>query len=323
MRLRSQSLSSECAGLPGAAPQDQPHIGLAGRLLAAFQALRPHQCVKNVLVFVPLLAGHRLGQLHLIGAAALAFAAFSLCAASVYVINDLMDAPADRTHPHKRSRPIASGRLPRGWAFTMVPLLAAASLGLGALLDARVNAVLATYFAAMLAYTLRLRAVVLLDALVLAVGYALRVAAGAFAVDVLPSSWLLVFCVFLFFSLALIKRYAELIMMAREGIGQPHVGPRARGYLPEDQVFVLVLGVSAATLAVLVLALYLGAAPASAHHRGGFIWVVCVLLLYWLSHAWLIAHRGLMSDDPVIFALKDRVSQVLTVLMGAAAWLAI
>jgi 4-hydroxybenzoate polyprenyltransferase len=204
----------------------------------------------------------------------------------------------------------------------MTPLLAAVALAIGALIDLRVDGVLALYFAVMLGYTLKLRGVVLLDALLLAVGYALRVAAGAFAVNVLPSSRLLAFCIFLFFSLALVKRYAELALMRRQGLHP--TGAHARGYLPEDQDFILALGVSTGTLAVLVLALYLSAAPAQVlYSRAGFIWVVCVLLLYWLSHMWLTAHRGLMTDDPLVFALKDRISRVLVVLMGAAAWLAV
>jgi 4-hydroxybenzoate polyprenyltransferase len=281
--------------------------------------MRPYQWVKNVLVFVPLAAVHGFGHGRLLAAAGLTFLAFTLCAASVYVLNDLIDAPADRLHPHKRARPLASGRLPRHLALALVPLLAGAALVTGASLDIRVDAILALYFGLMLGYTLRLRAIVLLDALALGLGYALRVAAGAFAVHVLPSSWLLAFCVFLFFSLALIKRYAELALMRGRDRGAAH----ARGYLLEDQEFILALGVSTGALAVLVLALYLSAAHAEArYHQAGFIWVVCVLLLYWVSYLWLTAHRGHMSDDPLVFALKDRVSQVLVMVMGAAAWLA-
>lgn len=287
---------------------------------AALETVRPHQWIKNALVFVPLAAAHRLADEGLLAAAARAFVAFTLCAASVYVLNDLIDAPADRLHPHKRQRPLASGRLPRSLALLLVPLLAAGALAAGASLDIRVNGILALYFIEMLWYTLRLRAIVLLDALALAVGYALRVAAGAFAVHVLPSSWLLAFCVFLFFSLALIKRYAELALLR----GRDGAAAHARAYLLEDQELILTLGVSTGVLAVLVLALYLSAAHAEMrYHQTGFIWVVCVLLLYWVSHMWLAAHRGRMSDDPLVFALKDPVSRVLVASMGAAAWMAV
>lgn len=290
-----------------------------GYARAALETVRPYQWVKNALVFVPLAAAHRLGEGKLLAAAAQTFVAFSLCAASVYVLNDLIDAPSDRLHPHKRGRPLAAGRLPRHLGVWLVPLLAGTALLIGSSLDIRVDAILAVYFGGMLWYTLRLRAVVLLDALTLAVGYALRVMAGAFAVHVLLSSWLLAFCIFLFFSLALIKRYAELALMR----GRDGRAAHARDYLLEDQELILTLGVSTGTLAVLVLALYLSASHAEAHyHQAGFIWVVCVLLLYWVSHMWLTAHRGHMTDDPLVFALKDHASQILILLMGAAAWMA-
>lgn len=309
-------------------PPRPPSVGVGGgrvsRVLgytrAALETVRPYQWVKNALVFVPLAAAHRLSDGRLLLAAAQAFAAFTLCAASVYVLNDLIDAPADRLHPHKRARPLACGRLPRRVGLMLVPLLAAGAFAAGASLDLRVDGILALYFLGMLWYTLRLRAVVLLDALALALGYALRVAAGAFAVHVLPSSWLFAFCVFLFFSLALLKRYAELALLR----GRDGAAAHARAYLLEDQELILALGVSTGALAVLVLALYLSAAHAQArYHQAGFIWVVCVLLLYWVSHMWLTAHRGHMTDDPLVFALKDRVSRILVVLMGMAAWMAV
>lgn len=291
-----------------------------GYARAALETVRPYQWVKNALVFVPLAAAHRLGDGALLAAAALTFVAFSLCAASVYVFNDLVDAPSDRLHPHKNARPIACGRLPRAAGMALVPILAAAALAVGSALDIRVDVILAVYFVEMLAYTLRLRSVALLDTLALAVGYALRVAAGAFAVHVLLSPWLLAFCVFLFFSLALVKRYAELALVR----GRDGPAAHARDYLLEDQEIILALGVSTGTLAVLVLALYLSTPHAEVrYHQAGFIWLVCVLLLYWVSHMWLTAHRGRMSDDPLVFALKDRVSQILIVLMGAAAWMAV
>jgi 4-hydroxybenzoate polyprenyltransferase len=172
----------------------------------------------------------------------------------------------------------------------------------------------------MLAYSLRLRAVVLLDAFALAFGYALRVAAGAFAVRVLPSAWMLAFCIFLFFSLALIKRYAELALLRQRDGGHAH----ARAYLAEDQELIAALGVSTGGIAVLVLALYLSAPHPGGHFRHPqLIWAECVMLLYWVSSMWLAAHRGRMPDDPLVFAVSDRLSLVLLVLMVITAWLAL
>lgn len=293
----------------------------SGSLLgAALESLRPYQWLKNALVFVPLAAAHRLGEPQLLARAAETFIAFSLCASTVYLLNDLHDASADRMHPHKRERPIASGRLPRRVARALVPVLLASTLMAAWPLGPKADVPLAAYFALMIAYTLRLKAMVLLDALVLAGGYALRVLTGGLAVAILPSARLLAFCIFLFFSLALIKRYAELALLRLRDGSAAH----ARAYLLEDQEFIVALGTSCGALSVLVLALYMSSETvARLYARAGFIWLTCVLLLYWISHMWLMAHRGCMTDDPLVFAVKNRVSAVLIVLMGATAWLAV
>ena len=289
-------------------------------LAAALESLRPHQWLKNALVFVPLAAAHRLGEPLLLARTARAFLAFSLCASAVYLLNDLRDAPADRQHPHKRLRPIASGRLPHDLALALAGTLLAGSAAVAWPLGVPVGLTLAAYVLLMIGYTLRLKSIVLLDALVLAAGYALRVLAGAVAVAILPSARLLAFCIFLFFSLALVKRYAELALLRTRDGAAAH----ARAYLLEDQEFMVALGISCGALSVLVLALYMSSETVvRLYSRGGFIWLTCVLLLYWISHMWLMAHRGRMSDDPLVFAVKDPLSATLIVLMGATAWLAV
>jgi 4-hydroxybenzoate polyprenyltransferase len=303
-----------------ASPAGEPKHTVASVAIAAIECLRPHQWLKNALVFVPLAAAHRLAELDLLGAAARAFVAFSLCASSIYVLNDLWDASADRLHPHKRHRPIASGRLPRYWAIVLVPVLMVETVATVVPLGLSITAVLGVYFALMIAYTLRLKRIVLLDALVLAGGYAFRLVAGGLAVNVRPSPQLLAFSIFLFFSLALVKRYAELALLRCRDGSATH----ARGYLLEDQAFIVTLGTSSGILSVLVLALYMSSGKLEHLYRSSqFIWLTCVLLLYWVSHVWLTAHRGRMTDDPLVFAVKDRVSLVLIVLMGVTAWLAV
>ncbi len=298
-----------------------PRLPRYGQIaIAAVECLRPHQWLKNLLVFVPLAAAHQLGNVALLGLGARAFLSFSLGASAVYLLNDLHDLEADRAHPHKRFRPIPSGRLPKSVAVALAPLLMVVAdltaLGIGA----DVLAVLLTYQALMIAYTWRLKAVVLLDAFVLATGYAMRVFAGALAVDIVPSARLLAFCIFLFFSLALLKRYAELSLTRSSDGPTGH----ARGYLVEDESFVLALGVSCGALSVLVLALYLGTAEVEhLHLRSLLDWSTCVLLLYWISYMWLTAHRGHMTDDPLVFAMKSRVSIVLLSLTAVNAWLAV
>jgi 4-hydroxybenzoate polyprenyltransferase len=276
--------------------------------------MRPHQWLKNALVFVPLLATHRVYEVDLLWQGLLAFVAFSLCASSAYLLNDLLDLPSDRHHPHKRDRPFASGQLPLVHGLALAPLLLLVGLALGAFLSPILCGILALYYALTLSYSLRLKDVVILDVLTLAGLYTLRVMAGSAAFDVPPSAWLLAFCVFLFFSLAMIKRYAELVAMRAVEGAKAH----ARAYLLEDSELLAALGAASGYLSVLVLALYI---TSDAMHdpdvRYQLIWLVCVLLLYWISYMWLMAHRARMHDDPLVFALRDRVSQIVIALMAA------
>jgi len=287
---------------------------------ALLETLRLRHWLKNGLVFVPLGASHQLFDLGLLFQAFLTFIAFSLCASVVYVINDLLDLPSDRHHPHKRERPLASGRLPAAYPIALVPLLLVGGLALGGWISPLVLAILAFYVALMLAYSQALKDVAILDVMVLASGYTLRILAGAAAVAIMPSPWLIAFSGFLFFSLALTKRYAELVTMRSLEGARAH----ARAYLLADRELIATLGVASGHIAVVVLALYISSTPA--HHlysRYQLIWLVCGLLLYWISHLWLIAHRGRMDDDPLVFALKDRTSGILIVLMGLVVVLAI
>ena len=308
------------AAQAGVGPSPAPARNPVSMGLAALETMRPYQWLKNMLVFVPLAAAHRLGDWVLLAAAARAWVAFTLCASSIYLINDLCDVDADRVHPHKRHRPIASGRLPpllaAGLAFLLLIGAAAVVVPLG--LPAALT--LGLYFVLMIAYSLRFKAIVLLDALVLAAGYALRVLEGGFAVHIRPSARLLAFCVFIFFSLALIKRYAELALLrARDG-----AAAHTRAYLLEDQECIMALGCSSGILSVLVLALYMSVGNVERlYSHAEFIWCTAVLLLYWVSHMWLMAHRARMTDDPLVFALRDRVSRILILAMGITAWLAI
>ena len=302
------------------APREQRGWRRLGQLVrAAVESLRPYQWLKNALVFVPLAAAHRLAELNLLGAAAKTFGAFSLCAAAVYLLNDLHDREEDLGHPHKRLRAIASGRLPARWAWALVPVLLVSSLGMAGSVNRAVVGTLAVYLLMTSLYTMCLKALVLLDAFTLAAGYALRVLAGSLAVHIAPSPRLLAFCIFLFFSLALLKRYAELsLLRLRDG-----EAAKARAYQRADAEFLLPLGVVCAGLSVLILAEYLSSGlPQRRYSHAQLIWVTCVLLLYWNSYLWLMAHRGRMTDDPLVFAMTDRTSCVLVALMGVCAWAA-
>jgi 4-hydroxybenzoate polyprenyltransferase len=273
------------------------------------QALRLYQWVKNLLLFVPLLTTHRMPDLRLLTQASLAFVAFGLCASSVYILNDLLDLSADRHHLHKRQRPFASGALSLATGLVLAPLLLGLSGLVSLVLPAAFLGMLGLYYSATLAYSLVLKRVAPLDVMLLAGLYTVRLLAGSAATTLWPTPWLLAFSTFLFLSLALVKRYAELVII------MPTVGAeaaRARGYQADDRELITAMGIASGYVAVVVLALYITSVAAQRFHsRQEAIWLLCPLLLYWISHMWLIAHRGGMHDDPVVFALKNRGSIVV------------
>ena len=284
-------------------------------IVSVLRALRPHQWVKNLLVFVPLLAAHGAGDTDLLLRAALAFAAFSLCASSVYVLNDLLDLEHDRAHPTKRSRPFASGALAPSAGWILAPALLVAALVLAGFTDRGFLALLVAYFLATLAYSLHVKRVPVLDVIVLAGLYTIRLYSGSVAVDVPVSDWLATFSMFLFLSLALVKRTGELRRYADNG--DPGAMAGGRGYASSDLAQLSMLGVASGYISVLVLALYLSSDHVTTlytHPRR--LWLLCPLALYWTGRLWFLASRAVVHDDPVVFALRDRVSWV--VLVGAA-----
>ncbi len=284
-------------------------------------ALRPPHWIKNVLVFVPLAAVHRIFEGALLGRALLAFLAFNLCASGLYLLNDLLDLPADRRHPHKKERMLASGRIRLVHALLMMPVLLIGAFAIAWHLSMGFAGVLGLYAVLMIGYSLRLKDLPLVDVLVLAGGYALRVAAGAVAVEIRISAWLLTLCVFLFFSLALIKRYAELVVLESAASA---AGVHARGYVSQDKVLLLAQGIVSGYLAVMVLALYTNTEISQRlYARHDFFWGICLLLLYWISYLWMMATRARIVGDPVMFALSDRVSLWTLAGMGLFAALAL
>jgi 4-hydroxybenzoate polyprenyltransferase/phosphoserine phosphatase len=289
--------------------------------LALLAAMRPHQWVKNLLVFAALFASQRYGDAHGLAAALAAFAAFGLAASSVYVLNDLADVGNDRHHPRKRSRPFASGQLGIGTGWVAWPLLLGAAFALALVaLPPAFSACLAVYAVTTVAYSMRLKQVPMLDVLTLAMLYTLRVVAGAVAVAAPLSFWLLTFAMFVFFSLAMLKRYSELAALRDEGKRDK---VRGRSYQVQDLPLVGGLGAAAGYTAVLVLALYIQDAHTGARYaHPQWIWLACPLLLFWMSRNWFLSHRGRMHDDPIVFALKDRASWIVAALFCAVFLLA-
>jgi 4-hydroxybenzoate polyprenyltransferase len=269
------------------------------------KALRVHQWLKNLLVFVPLAAAHQVFLADRLGLAALAFLSFGLCASAVYVLNDLLDLEADRQHPTKRHRPFAAGRLPIVSGVAAVPLLGLAAFAAAGWLGPAFLVWLLVYVALTTAYTFVVKQWAIADVMTLAALYTLRVLAGGAAVGVAVSSWLLAFSVFLFLSLALVKRYAELHEVRTRG----KATAPGRGYRTDDLPILAALGGAAGYMAALVLALYVeGTGDAGLYSRQEALWGLCALVLAWISRIWLITHRGNMHDDPVVFAVRDRVS---------------
>lgn len=280
------------------------------------KALRLHQWVKNLLVSVPLLTAHAYTQPGALHAVVLAFAAFSLTASAVYLLNDLVDVQDDRHHHRKRHRPFASGQLSllAGWAAW--PVLLGLAFTLASLLPQAFVWVLLCYFLLTLAYSFVLKEMAIWDVLVLALLYTLRIIAGSAAVDVPLSFWLLLFSMFLFLSLALIKRFSELFLARQRGQTETL---RGRGYQPDDLELVSSLGASSGLMSILVLGLYIqDGRTAALYPAPQMLWLACPALLIWLMRAWLIAHRGAMHDDPIVFALKDRTSWLILLFIMAA-----
>jgi len=272
------------------------------------RALRTHQWLKNVLLFVPLLAAHQLDNSQSLITLTLAFISFSLCASSVYIINDLLDLENDRRHPRKKYRPFASAKLSTTIGVVIASLLVGASFALGLIVGADFLTVLMLYLLLTTIYSLILKRVVLVDCLTLAMLYTLRIVAGAAAVSVSLSFWLIAFSVFIFLSLAFVKRYAELMVQVRAGNNHTP----GRGYEVSDASLLQTLGVSAGYLSVLVIALYMRSEDViTLYAQPTAIWFAIPLFLFWISWVWLKAARGEMHDDPIVFAIKDKASLVV------------
>jgi 4-hydroxybenzoate polyprenyltransferase len=284
-----------------------------GRLRPLVRVLRLEQWSKNLLVFVAPFLGHRL-QADVLGRAALAFLAFGLVASATYVLNDLADAGADRQHARKRHRPIASGAVSTRAAWTIAPVLLAAGVALAFLLPPSFRILLLAYFLATVSYSAWLKRVVFADVLVLAAFYTARLFAGSFATGVPVSEWLATFSLFLFLSLALMKRASEILATPGDIVG--------RGYRKDDHDVVLAMGTGSAYLSVLVLALYVSSADVRrlyAHPQ--WLWALCPLVLYWTSRLWIRARRGLVHGDPLAAAIADPVTWGVAA-VGAAVILA-
>ena len=300
---------------------------------SVLKALRPHQWVKNILIFVPMILAHAFTT-HQAISALIAWICFSLVASSVYVLNDMLDVESDRRHPRKCRRPFASAQMSLASGIPLILGFLGIGFGLAITnLPSRFVGLLFGYFLLTTLYSFYLKNKLILDVMVLAGLYTLRVVAGGAAVNVPVSEWLMAFSIFLFTSLAFAKRYAELNRFKSElnlhpsnvesdppllglladrsekGTEQGATRLHGRSYRVEDLSLIENLGPTSGYLSVLVLALYISSPQVSAlYHQSSMLWYVCPLLMYWITRLWFVAKRGKLAEDPIVFALRDSVS---------------
>ena len=289
--------------------------------LILLKALRIHQWVKNILIFLPLIASHQIFDTQKLFLACFAFISMSFCASSLYILNDLLDLSADRRHPQKKARPFASGDLSISHGLTLIPLLLLIAFMIAIpTLAPHFIGLLLLYAISTIAYSFLLKQLPILDVLCLAGLYTLRIIAGGVAIGVPISSWLLAFSMFLFLSLAFGKRHSEL----RYRKVNKHQGLDRRGYIGMDKEVLSTMGMISGYMSVLVLALYINSQDVlTLYHNPKFLWLACPLLLYWISRTWLLAHRGRLNDDPLIVALKDPQSYSVAAAVGLITLLAL
>lgn len=285
-----------------------------------WQAMRPHQWLKNALIFMPLILSHQVNQTNLLLQACIAFLSFSLVASSVYLLNDMLDLNSDRQHHSKKLRPLASGDLPLLFGYLGAPFLLALGFLVALLLPIQFIPVLFGYWLLTTLYSLVLKGLYLIDVLTLASLYTWRIIAGSAAISVVTTTYLLAFSFFLFLGLAMVKRYTEFLNLQNQGKSSVE----GRGYDINSLRTLSALGGAASLIAVAVFAFYINAPATTQLYSSPIIlWAICPLLLYLLWRIWSLARKGELDEDPVLFAITDRRSQFVAALCGLLVWLAI
>ena len=275
-------------------------------LRSFIKEIRVYQWLKNLLIFLPFLMAHQFSDNNLYYKAFFAFLTFSLSASFVYVINDLLDLESDRHHPRKKFRPFASGELPFMPAFSVSLILFIAGIVCASiLLPQKFLIVLISYIISTTLYSFYLKRIYIVDIILLSVLYTIRLIAGSAALDVPLSKWLMTFSVFFFLSLAIVKRYTELMVMKKEKKDKT----RGRGYIVDDLQILLSIGTASGYLSCLVFVLYLFSPEVTKLYQNSeYLFPVALLILFWITRIWFMAHRDQMHDDPIVFTSKDKVS---------------
>jgi len=279
---------------------------------SVMKAMRLHQWVKNVLIFVPLFAAQLWHQIDSILLTGIAFFLFGLTASSVYLLNDMLDLESDRRHPRKKNRPFASGKLPLSTGLFLVILIPLFTIPASYFISIEFFTTIVIYLILTLAYSFILKSYVLVDAIILAALYTIRVIAGAAVIKVMPSFWLLAFSMFIFISLALVKRCSELYTLKEI----KREAAEGRDYEVSDVPVLQAMGLASGFTSVLVIALFINSPEVIVRYsHPQILWLLCPALLYWISRIWLKTQRGEMHDDPIVFSIKDRGSRFTAVAM--------
>jgi 4-hydroxybenzoate polyprenyltransferase len=279
--------------------------GVARSIPRMVRAMRVYQWLKNLLFFVPVIAAHQFLNVAVMERVLLAFFAFSLCASSAYILNDLVDLDADRRHATRRKRVFASGALPKRVGMAMIPLLLVVATGLGGLISLRFVLFLLVYWVLAAAYTFALKSVVVLDIFLLAFFYTFRIFLGGEAAAIKVSFWLAAFSIFLFLSLSLVKRFVEVSSV----VHQDKVPAGKRDYREKDLAQMAASGTASGYASVVVLALYINSEEVSRlYNHPVYLWLTCLAVLFWINRIWILANRNQVPYDPILFALKDRYS---------------
>ncbi len=280
---------------------------------AYIKQIRVYQWIKNILLFLPFILAHKLFDVNIIHNVVVGFFSFSFLASFVYVLNDLMDLEADRIHPRKKNRPLASGKINLFRGFALLPILCSASFGLSILfLPIEFTIILVIYAVTNIVYSLYAKKIMILDIIILSSLYTLRLISGGSAANVAISPWLIEFSIFFFFSLAAVKRFSELLSLKETDT----TSAKYRGYMFADLDLVRNFGIISGYISVLIIALYVnGREVQQLYKHPEVLWGITPVLHYWISRIWLLAHRGQMNDDPIIFTGKDPVSYIIGIIV--------
>jgi 4-hydroxybenzoate polyprenyltransferase len=287
-------------------------------LSVLLKELRPHQWVKNLLVFLPLVTSHQLNVQTLTNAL-LGLVCFSLAASSIYILNDILDIKDDQADPIKKHRPIASGALSVSSAIKLMIVLITAVIGLCFFIPIDAVYILVAYYVLTTAYSMKLKSVPIMDIFILSSLYSVRVLFGQSMTNITLSAWLIVFCMFFFLSLACMKRVSELYQVKNK---QQQLSKR-RGYCVDDLDMLMPTGIGCALISVLVIGLYINSDQVKLLYQyPNRMWFIAFVLLFWKMRLWFLGVRGLIDRDPVIFVMKDKPTYVVALLILLTAFLA-